>query len=245
MAAPQNATLPGAGSKARLASASVHNLPAEERFYRDVLLLAGGASGDGSAPATASVLLPDPLLGSTSRPLPTDSGAARRLTVSAIRVLADLAEDGRLTPSEGKPALAALLGAQTPSGAIAEDTRTQALAAWALAEAAEAAPRDPWVRSAADKAVADLVQRTIASSNGSPARPLDAEGARWARLVLGWLRPAKALRIEAPSGDPSKPYSELTLAVSAAGVTARTSPGRTPWERLLHSVRLGHLKLVR
>jgi Ca-activated chloride channel family protein len=188
---------------------------------------------------------------SHSAPLPARVATLRgteagdRLLLAAIRVLSDLAEDGRLSPAQGRPALAALLGAQLPSGALAEDSVVQAFAAWALAEAAQALPRDPWVREAADRAAADLVSQGESKSVAPAAGPgADAaDSARWVRLVLGWLRPAKALRLTVPPGAPSAPYLELTRAI--AGTPAPAARGVDPWSRLLRSVQLGNLKFVR
>ena len=172
----------------------------------------------------------------------TDAGD--RLLITSLRVLADLAEDGRLGPSEGKPSLAALLGAQVPSGAIAEDPNVQAFVAWALAEGAAALPHDPWVRQAAERAAADLARRAT-SAGGSTACRLDAEDARWVRLILGWLRPGKPLTPGAPTGDPSAPYVDLCRAASGEAVPARGAGRRTSWDRLLRAIPLGHLTYVR
>ncbi len=195
----------------------------------------------------------DPSYASPSRsaPLPArvaalhGTEAGDRLLLAAIRVLSDLAEDGRLSPAQGRPALAALLGAQLPSGALAEDSAVQAFAAWALAEAAQALPSDPWVREASERAAADLVSRSE-PKGAAPAAGAEAgaaDSARWVRLVLGWLRPAKALRLTVPPGVPSAPYLELTRAV--AGTPAAGARGVDAWSRLLRSVPLGNLKYVR
>ena len=103
-------------------------------------------------------------------------------------MLADLADDGRLSPAEGKPALAALLAAQIRDGAIAQDVATHAMATWALAESARALPNDAWVGAASTKAVDHLA--SLASRDGWPKRPdgkPSADATLWARLVLGTI----------------------------------------------------------
>jgi hypothetical protein len=71
---------------------------------------------------------------------------------AALRVLADLSDDGRLSRAEGIPALAGLIGAQYSDGGFSESLRVQALAAWALGEAAASGTRLPWIPEATLKA---------------------------------------------------------------------------------------------
>ncbi|HEY3176276.1 MAG TPA: VIT domain-containing protein [Candidatus Polarisedimenticolia bacterium] len=80
----------------------------------------------------------------------------QRLEEASLRILADLADDGRLSRTEGLPALAGLVAAQGPAGRFSDTVRTQALAAWALAEAAAAEPRLHWVPEAARAAASYL-----------------------------------------------------------------------------------------
>ncbi|HET6372539.1 MAG TPA: VIT domain-containing protein [Candidatus Polarisedimenticolia bacterium] len=97
---------------------------------------------------------------------------------AALRVLADLADDGKLARSEGLPALAGLLRAQYSNGAFALSPRAQTLATWALAAAAASEPRLRWVPEAARKAAEFLTR--MRSSCG-----LMEPGERaWADLVL-------------------------------------------------------------
>jgi hypothetical protein len=215
----------------------IHDLPNEPRFYRQVLFLASPGGNEAGRLEVAGI--------AQGVVQPAGWAAASRSAECAIRVLADLGDDGRLAPSEGVPALAALLGAETPSGTISADLGVQAFAAWALAEGAEALPADPWVRESAEKAIADLTVRAVALGESGGGGPGDVEPARWARLVLGWLRPAKALKLEAPAGDPSPAYFELVQAISAPTAPDRAWLAPTPWARLLRSVRLGHLRCIR
>ena len=75
-----------------------------------------------------------------------------RVRELAIRVLADLADDGRLSPADGGPALAALLAVMETDGTLATDPVAQALGTWALVEAAVAMPDQTWVVQAAGRA---------------------------------------------------------------------------------------------
>lgn len=72
----------------------------------------------------------------------------RLLREAALRVLADLLDNGRLSRSEGLPALAALVATQRVDGSFSSDPATDALATWALAEVAAALPDLPWVAEA-------------------------------------------------------------------------------------------------
>ncbi len=87
-----------------------------------------------------------------------------RVLGATLRVLADLAEDGQLSPSEGLPAVAGLLGAQHSGGALSYDLALHALATWALVEAAELLPDEPWVREAANQAMVYLKGATLSPS---------------------------------------------------------------------------------
>jgi hypothetical protein len=146
-----------------------------------------------------------------------EPGAARaRLRELAFRVLADLADDGKLTTAGGKPALAALLGTQLPDGTIAEDVTTHAVATWALIEAATAMPNDAWIATARDKAVDHLA--ALASTAGWPRSDggkTDVEATRWARLALGKIRPDVVSGVPVPQGAPSEGYARLRDAIVA------------------------------
>ena len=170
-----------------------------------------------------------------------------RLLDTAFRVLADLADDGTLSAAEGKPALAALLAAQRATGAIADDVETHAVATWALAEAAIAAPGDASIANARTKSVGYLLG--LAQTDGWPARPggaIDAEATRWARLILGSIRPASVGSISAPKGEPGKRYAQLRAALAAAksGGVPPAVTGRSPFDRLVSAIGRGHLKVV-
>jgi Ca-activated chloride channel family protein len=197
----------------------IADLPVAGRFYQNVLALAPGVQEEHESNAQSE--------GVSTRD---------RLREAAVRLLADLADDGVMTTSEGRPALAALLGAQIPSGAIARDVTTQALATWALAEAAAATPKDPWLATAASKAADALAS----------VKPDDAEGARWARLVLGIVRPAAVASILAPAGVPGNDYVRLRAAIAAARSGASTPPasGRQPFDRLVAAIARGKLKVM-
>ena len=191
--------------------------PAAGRFYQNIVV-PGVAKGNRlEQPADTS----------------TDDRASLRDT--AFRLLADLAEDGKLSPAAGKPALAALLAAQDSRGALADDVATHAIATWALAAAAKALPKEPWVDAAQRKAVAYLISTKTA----------DAEATRWARLVLGRLRPASVVGIAMPAGEPSKEYARLRDAIAAgrSGAKAQRAAGRGPFDRLVATIGLGHLTI--
>jgi Ca-activated chloride channel family protein len=208
----------------------VANLPVAGRRFQQVLALAPGIQdrdGDGN---------------------PNVNGARERLLDTAFRVLADLADDGKLSPAEGRPALAALLAAQLGSGAIAQDLEVHAVATWALAEAASSTPSDPWVAQARTKAVDYLVR--LAQPNGWPMRPggpVDAEATRWARLILRSIRSASVGSIPMPQGEPTVHYAQLRAGLAAArsGGKPLKIAGRSPFERLVRSIGRGHLKVLR
>jgi hypothetical protein len=162
--------------------------------------------------------------------------------------LADLADDGTLSPADGKPALAALLAAQVPDGAIAEDVKTHAIATWALAEAAAAMPKETWIAAARTKAVGYLVQ--LAEPDGWPKRPdgkLDGEATRWAMLVLSKVQPSAVTAVKMPMGDPSEEYDRLRHAISAgkSGPTTQRPTGHGAFDRLVATVGRGHLLIER
>ena len=159
---------------------------------------------------------------------------------AAFRILADLSDDGRISPAEGRPALAALLAAQQSDGRLDWEVGVQAVATWALAEAALALPEDSRVREAREKALGFLV----AATKGPP---LDTESARWARLVLGALDPASAASIPAPVGPASAPYERLRIAIagSRSGAVVKGEPGHSAFDRLVSTIRRKNLKVVR
>ncbi len=169
-----------------------------------------------------------------------------QLRQDAFRVLADLADDGRLSPADGKPALAALLAAQNRSGAVARDTVTNAIATWAFAEAERALPAEPWIASARAKAVRQLA--AIALAEGWPARPggtLDHDATAWATFVLAILRPEAA---RTAHGNSHAIPAELGRIEAAAarpkdGTRPLVSTGRAPLERLIAAIDRGHLMI--
>jgi Ca-activated chloride channel family protein len=229
---------PAAAPAPRKARAERVTVAAERRALADVMLFSSKqVAMPELARNTNSVMVPHPIDG--------DSAAARdRLRAAAVRVLADLADDGKITDAEGRPALAALLAAQVKSGAIARDVTTQALAAWALSEAASAIPKDPWVTAAASKAVSHLA--SSAKPNGwlSPDGKLDADGTRWARLILGAIRPSAIKSIPVPQGVAGKDYARLRAAIVAArpGAAMGAATGRAPFDRLVATIARGNLK---
>jgi len=247
----------GAGDRKSFGDEFVQDLPVQGRHYTNVLTLAPGlqdSDGDGNPNvhgarerdfATKTLgYIASASKREVTGPLPTM--AAYHLLDAALRLLADLAEDGRLSPSEGRPALAALLAAQTPEGAVAHDVRVQAISTWALAEAAAALPEDPWVEAASGKAIAYLAG--LAGKDGWPARPggeMHAESTWWARLVTLWILKEKSPTIPVPAGEASVEYTRLRKALAAAnsGDSIGKPPGRQPFDRLLVAVGRGHLKL--
>lgn len=260
----------------RYTSEFIENLPVADHYYQSGLSLAPGAQvpdGDGDPnidgarerdfkmlaslgyigpPAPPPPVVPPSDTTARASLLNKNDGAtllSSRTPVldAALRVLADLADDGKLSPSEGKPALAALLGAQRRSGAIADDVAVHAIATWALAEAAEALPRDPWVASARKMALDYLVASK--SGSGWPARrdgDVDAEATRWARLVLSRLSPTVVAGTVSPAGEASASYARLhnALATGTSRVSYATPVGHSAFDRLVASIAKRHLKLV-
>jgi Ca-activated chloride channel family protein len=171
---------------------------------------------------------------------PERSDAEVYLLAAAFRVLADIADDGRISPAEGRPALAALLAAQRADGSIGPDAAVHAVATWALAEAALELPGEPFVKSARAKALGFLVTAAKGTS-------LDPESARWVRLVLGAMDPAAAASIAAPVGNASVTYERLrsALAGSRSGSAAKREPGRAAFDRLVATIGRKNLKVVR
>lgn len=164
-------------------------------------------------------------------------GDARHVLEAAIRVLADLAEDGRLSPAEGRPALAALLAAQREDGALASAAGVHAIATWGLAEAAGAMPDDPWVRGAAEKATAHLLGKT-----SGPV--VDVEAQRWCEMVARWLRPTLDPAAAVLPVDAGKPLLDMLRAAQGVSLTGG-SVGRHPLGRLIAALPRGHLKVAR
>jgi len=231
-------------------------LPVAGRFYQNVLALAPGvqaANKDGN-PNVAGARERDfktQVGGIAERRSPTERSRTpesnERLLDLSFRLLADLADDGKLSAAEGRPALAALLAAQRGSGAIADDVAVHAIATWALAEAAIVAPGDPWVAEARTKALDYLAG--LAQPSGWPVRPgdvVDADATRWARLVLGSTRPELVASIAVPTGEPTKRYGQLRAGLAAAksGGSPPVVTGRLPFERLVRAIGRGHLKVV-
>jgi Ca-activated chloride channel family protein len=206
----------------------IQDLPVPGRFYQNVIALSPGVQderSEGGSPAHSR----------------------ERLLDAAFRVLADLAYDGKLSASEGRPALAALLAAQRPSGVISGDVATQAVAAWALAEAAAALPNDRWVTKAKTKAIDYLA--SIKLVNGWPAQKggvYDPEATRWASLILRAFRPSAVGLLAVPSGTPSKAYAQLrdAIAMAKSGATPTSKPGHSAFERLLASLPKRRLHVV-
>ena len=157
--------------------------------------------------------------------------ASARLRDAALRVLADLAEDGRLSPSGGTPSLAALLAAQRKGGAISDDVGVHALATWALAEAAVRGKDEPWLLRAAKDAAAHLE---------AVARDADDEGKRWARLALAVAAPRSTRPAASPAGA-STEWKRLAAALAATPSPAAKLAGGEPFDRLCANARRGHL----
>ena len=202
--------------------AFIKDPPIAASFYRNLLKLEQGTSGDHAVRA----------------PEGTRPEARDRLLDAALRVLADLADDGKLSASEGRPALASLLGAQRRTGAVSVDVVAQSIASWALAEAAVRLPSDPWVAEASRKATDYLTQ--LGRPEGWPSRP-GAEVAEaatsWARLVLARLRP----EVVANAGRGDLRGALLQLRSYAPGSTAGH---RSAIERLLGSLERRNLRLL-
>jgi Ca-activated chloride channel family protein len=233
----------------------VADLPVAGRFYQNVIAIAPGVAdsdGDGN-PNVHGARERDfkTMVGGISSvnvEFEESRDSRERLLTTAFRVLADLSDDGKLSPAEGRPALAALLAAQRGSGAIAEDVEVHAVATWALAEAASSMPSDPWVAQAKTKAVDYLVE--LAEPNGWPRRPdgaVDVETTRWARFVLGSIQPMSVSSIAVPTGQPALPYAQMRAALAAArsGGKPPKTAGQSSFDRLLRTIGRGNLRVVR
>jgi Ca-activated chloride channel family protein len=251
----------GAGSefgRARGAFAKVAGEPAPRapRVYQATLNLPpakGRPDGDGNPNVLgprvgdfraedAGVSNADPLTGSWLSRVNADTveevevvssspRTSRRLRDAALRVLADLADDGRLSPSGGRPSLAALLAAQRKGGAISDDVTVHALATWALAEAAVRGKDEPWLLRAAKDAAAHLER---------VAKDADDEGKRWSRLALSVAAPG-AVRPAASDVAISAEWKQLATALQAAPAPGARLSGGEPFARLCANARRGHL----
>jgi len=196
----------------KFSSELVKDVPVAGRFYQHTLELEPQlVDGEGNAPSSDA------------------SSARARLREAALRVLADLADDGHLTASEGRPALAALLAAQQPSGAVAADVPVHVLATWALAEAAAALPGDPWVAKARAKAIEYLAG--LAKAGTLPGRETP-----FALLVLDSFDSA-GRHVPASQAD-------LRKALEAVSADGKPPAKRSPADRLLASIGRGHLRIV-
>ncbi len=149
------------------------------QFRLDGGVLAGVAGGIPSA--------------SISNPMMTD----REIEILSLRILADLADDGRLSRAEGLPALAALLAIQHADGRFCVQPRTNALATWALAECAALEPGLPWVREALSLAVSAWEAAATSADAGEAPAVGDPGGSTepWARLALAAM---SACRVQTP-----------------------------------------------
>jgi Ca-activated chloride channel family protein len=228
--------------KTKFAADFIADLPVAGRFYQRTIPLSN-KDGNPNVPGARGRKFKAKLGGIESVP----ERSSDRLLDVAFRLLADLADDGKLSAAEGRPALAALLAAQRGSGAIASDVAVHAIATWALAEAAVVLTDDPWVVAARTKAVDYL--SGLAQPDGWPARTgeaVDAEATRWARLVLGAIKAASVASIPVPKGEPSKRYVQLraSLAAAKSGAAPPVVTGRLPFERLVRSIGRRHLKVV-
>ena len=211
------------------------NRVASDSLEELTVVTAGAGAEYGRGTPAPKAKLAKPIL-----PAPIPSADAFVLD-AAFRVLADLADDGQLSPAEGMPALAALLGAQRADGAVAGDLGVHAVATWALAEAALERPAEAMVTQARAKALTYLVD--VAKSGGA----MNPEAARWSRLVLGALDPAAASAIPAPVEPPSAAYERLrnALAGSRSGAQVKPQPGYGAFDRLVSTIRRKNLRVVR
>ena len=241
-----------------ISSDRASNLHVAGRVYHEVLTLAPGIQdpdGDGNPNVNGArerdfktiVGSPsdvDPLTGAWAGSRENSS----RLLDTAFRVLADLADDGKLSRAEGTPALAALIAAQQPSGAIADDVAVHAVATWALAEAAIHDSTDAGIANARTKALGYLVGHAL--PDGWPAWPgdtIDAETTRWARLVLTFIQPESVGSMPLPAGEPTVNYSRLAASLDAArnGTKPPKVTGHSSFDRFVRAIGRGHLKVGR
>lgn len=202
--------------------------PQASRVYQATLNLPpsrGEADGDGN---------PN-VLGARDADFRSDASPREprsRLREAALRVLADVAEDGAISPSGGKPSLAALLAAQRRGGAISDDVVVHALATWALAEAAVRCKDEPWVARASKEAAVHLER---------VAKQADDEGRRWARLALSVAAPGSITPTVSAKGG-SESWNRLVAALQAARSTGAGLSGGEPFDRLCANARRGHLR---
>jgi Ca-activated chloride channel family protein len=154
----------------------------------------------------------------------------------ALRVLADVAEDGELSPADGIPALAALMAAQSRTGSLSHDVRWHALASWALVEASAALPDDPWLRASTDRAVRFLADLLSSRSAGeSLASSLDEPTARWCVQFLFWLSDEQL---------PGRTTVEDYLSMLEAEEAGLSDPALRALDRLVEALPNGNLALT-
>lgn len=220
-------------------------LPVSGRSYTNVLRVRGAAAPP-PPPSRARtrvrkrVAAEPAVFGASGAGDETAPIAAARLLESSLRVLADLAEDGVLSPAEGRPALAGLLAAQTRDGVVAEEPFVHAVATWALLESAAALAKDPWVTQASALARSHLER--LAAEDGR----LDEETSRWAALVLGRAGTSQVPEAVIPPDDASEMFRRVLAAIDAAhtGSVPEGCGGRSPFDRLVNAIPRGHLKIV-
>jgi len=156
-----------------------------------------------------------------------------RLIEPALRVLADLALDRRLSRAEGVPAVVGLLATQDARSRLGTSLVEHALATWALAEAASAYPEVPWLARATEAAAAELRAAAYEGDEWPAVRgaAVDSLTSALARLAL---RSAGA-----PSRDPEP--SDLRAIDSGLRELAGGKLGRL-LTRLLAGLRDGSLR---
>ena len=134
-------------------------------------------------------------------------------------------------------AAAAVLAAQSPTGALSHEVRWHALATWALAEASLSRPDDDWLRVGADRAVQFLVDTLSANAGGELlARTLDTPTKQWCLQLLDVL-----------SRPSSVGPSSLVHHLNGLGIEEGQPPGRIgeTLDRLVRALPRGYLERLR
>ncbi|HET9480279.1 MAG TPA: VIT domain-containing protein [Candidatus Polarisedimenticolia bacterium] len=216
----------------------------------------------------------EPVAGSASASHATrqDVEARGAIEQAALRVLADLADPvrhfdpadpagqadqvepaeragaGRLSRSEGLPALAALVSVQRPGGLVSPFVRAQSLAVWALARAAATEPRLPWVRASA-RAAAVSLRRMRLESGGWPVHvggPEDADATRAAELALSIAENCEPGRGGAPVPGAAGPAPRADALHARAQIDADVSrsPAAAALARRIVRSPIGPARLV-
>ena len=174
-------------------------LPTSGRAYQNAVALEPGAKkpdGDGNPIVNGARERDFKTKGKPVAPPPPSASLADEaaqsfradkdssLMETAFRLLADIADDGKLSAAEGKPALAAILAAQRKTGALSEQIVAHAVATWALGEAAAITPGNKALLDARDKATRYLIETAQPAGWPSGIAGRTAKSGEWTKSCL-------------------------------------------------------------